>query len=190
MIYVDDMCFSPMGRFRNMRMSHMIADTVEELHRFAAKIGLKRSWFQDKLSGPHYDISMSKRRLAIFHGAREITMKECAAICWCQRSGVSYSAPWRALFQMKAHFLTELQGSDNDSSSSVDEKDADASPTRVRLTRRRTRDDDRVRLSSRKQRVATVPDQEVRVRLSRHRPQKGGARHTRNGRASTKKRHS
>lgn len=50
---------------------HLIADTLEELHSFAARLGLKRSWFQDKASGPHYDLTASKRSLAVRLGALE-----------------------------------------------------------------------------------------------------------------------
>ena len=46
---------------------HMIADTEEELHEMAKKIGLKRNWFQKK-SFPHYDLVPSKRELAIGNG--------------------------------------------------------------------------------------------------------------------------
>ena len=38
--------------------THLIADSLDELHAFAAKIGLKRYWFQDaKKLHPHYDIT-------------------------------------------------------------------------------------------------------------------------------------
>jgi hypothetical protein len=47
----------------------MTADTIEELHAMASKIGLKRSWFQPKKRFPHYDVSESKRLMAIRHGA-------------------------------------------------------------------------------------------------------------------------
>ena len=40
---------------------HLIADTNEELHAFAAEIGLKRQWFQAKASGPHYDLTAWRR---------------------------------------------------------------------------------------------------------------------------------
>ena len=63
-VYVDDM-MAPFGR---MLMSHMCADTVEELHEFAAKLGLKREWFQDKRV-PHYDVAKSTREKAIRLGA-------------------------------------------------------------------------------------------------------------------------
>lgn len=65
MIYVDD-AFIPYGR---MLMCHIVSDTlVEELHDFAAQLGMKRSWFQDKRI-PHYDISKGKRDTAIQLGA-------------------------------------------------------------------------------------------------------------------------
>lgn len=46
----------------------MIADTVDELHALAARIGLKRSWFQ----GDHYDLVPSKRAAALAAGATEL----------------------------------------------------------------------------------------------------------------------
>lgn len=56
---------------------HMTADTLEELHALADKIGLKRSWFQPgEVSLPHYDLVESKRKLAIANGAIELTRRE------------------------------------------------------------------------------------------------------------------
>lgn len=54
--------------FRNMTMSHLEADKLPELHHFAARLGLRRSWFQNK-SVPHYDVSRAKRLQAIKMGA-------------------------------------------------------------------------------------------------------------------------
>jgi hypothetical protein len=51
---------------------HMQADTAEELHAFAASIGLKRGWFQARPGRPdrdHYDVTASKRDAAILAGA-------------------------------------------------------------------------------------------------------------------------
>lgn len=84
-VYVDDMCKYDMGRFRGMRMSHMIADTLDELHEMADKIGVQRKWFQDKHSGPHYDVSMSKRELAIAKGAVAVTLRQLSKMCFVQR---------------------------------------------------------------------------------------------------------
>lgn len=55
---------------------HMVSDSIEELHIFAIKIGLKREWFQDKFNRPHYDLLKSKKELAIKLGAKEVTRKE------------------------------------------------------------------------------------------------------------------
>lgn len=67
-VYVDNM-FASYGR---MLMSHMVADTPEELHRMADIIGIHRRWFQ----GDHYDISKGKRDLAIAAGAIPLTQVE------------------------------------------------------------------------------------------------------------------
>lgn len=73
-VYVDDMWKHPMGKFGRMKMSHMIADTEEELHAMADWLGLDRVHYQ----GDHYDISLGYRGLAVLHGAVEITMRELA----------------------------------------------------------------------------------------------------------------
>lgn len=68
-VYVDDMQ-APFGR---MIMCHMIATDIAELHAMADKIGMSRKWFQ----GNHYDIALSKRRLAVEAGAIEIVWRQC-----------------------------------------------------------------------------------------------------------------
>ncbi len=51
---------------------HMIADTLDELHAMAERIGLRRAWFQPSSSAPHYDIgSGGLRALAVRLGAVE-----------------------------------------------------------------------------------------------------------------------
>lgn len=75
-VYVDD-AFIPYGR---MLMCHMIADTEEELHSMAEKIGIQRRWYQSKSSIPHYDVSKAKRILAIALGAKEVTSQELVKI--------------------------------------------------------------------------------------------------------------
>jgi hypothetical protein len=37
--------------------THLMASTKEELHRFARRIGLRRPWFQDHATHPHYDLT-------------------------------------------------------------------------------------------------------------------------------------
>jgi hypothetical protein len=49
----------------------MVADTVSELLGMADRIGVSRKWFQ-WTSHPHFDISLSKRALAVQNGAVEV----------------------------------------------------------------------------------------------------------------------
>ena len=66
-VYVDQ----PVHRYGRMLMCHMLADTPEELHAMAKRIGVAHKWFQLNASTPHYDIARSKRTLALAHGAVE-----------------------------------------------------------------------------------------------------------------------
>lgn len=54
----------------------MVSDTSkEELVAFAVKLGLKPEWFQDKAFAQHFDITASKRKLAVKYGAVEVTSR-------------------------------------------------------------------------------------------------------------------
>ncbi len=98
-VYVDDMYLYPMGQFRGMKMSHMIADSLSELHRMADKIGVQRKWFQDKRSGPHYDIAISKRELAIANGAIPIELRTLSKMCFVQA----------VTGRLPKHYLAEIE---------------------------------------------------------------------------------
>lgn len=71
-VYVDRSAH----RFGRMVMCHMIADTPAELRTMAASIGVALKWFQNTASTPHFDISKSKRVLAIAAGAIELDRRE------------------------------------------------------------------------------------------------------------------
>lgn len=77
-VYVDDMN----AKYGRMVMCHMLADTDDELHQMANKIGVARKWWQSPeiSSGSHYDICLSKRALAISFGAIEITWRQAGAM--------------------------------------------------------------------------------------------------------------
>lgn len=55
---------------------HLFADTVDELHKLAGEIGMKRSWFQNKPGFPHYDLTPQKRSIAVSRGAVEVTARQ------------------------------------------------------------------------------------------------------------------
>ncbi|MCY7353668.1 MAG: DUF4031 domain-containing protein [Lysobacter sp.] len=64
-VYVDD----AVTLWRGRRWAHLMADTLAELHTFAALLGKPRHAFQDKRSGAHYDITAAMREQAIGLGA-------------------------------------------------------------------------------------------------------------------------
>lgn len=71
-VYVDEMAVCLRNRnWPYDQACHLVADSVEELHKFARRLGLKRSWFQNK-SLPHYDLTTGMRFKAIRLGAVEI----------------------------------------------------------------------------------------------------------------------
>lgn len=77
MVYVDNMWESPVGKYGRMKMSHMAADTTEELLAMVDKIGVNKKWIQHKgTKQEHFDICLSKRKLAVAAGAKEITWME------------------------------------------------------------------------------------------------------------------
>lgn len=72
-VYVDELL--GWGRIpgggRATHWCHLMSDSIDELHAMADKIGLKREWFQVSKSGiPHYDITPSRRALAVKAGAQ------------------------------------------------------------------------------------------------------------------------
>jgi len=98
-VYVDDSSIPatvPNGRARHASTwCHMFADTQEELHEFAARIGMKRAWFQPgrpRGDGTpsalwHYDVTAPVRRKAVKAGAIEVTWRESVAIMRAREAG-------------------------------------------------------------------------------------------------------
>ncbi len=77
-VYVDPLAHYGMKLYgKPIKSCHMYADIgfLIELHETADKIGLKRKWFQN-VSVPHYDITRSKRELAVENGAIELDRNE------------------------------------------------------------------------------------------------------------------
>jgi len=83
-VYVDDFRVP----WRGDKCSHLLADTLEELHAFAARLGLRRRHFHHKPARPwkdHYDVPEAKRRQAIGLGAEPISFEEAAQILRARR---------------------------------------------------------------------------------------------------------
>jgi Protein of unknown function (DUF4031) len=93
-VYVDDMYRLPMSRFGRMKMSHMVADTLEELHAMADAIGVPRKWVQKAELGQGWvhDIAMSARAKAVAAGAVGITVRELAMKCTGWQQARYYAA--------------------------------------------------------------------------------------------------
>jgi hypothetical protein len=90
-VYVDDAGIPASvrngSRTHTSTWCHLTADTQEELHAFAAHLGLKRSYFQSgkPIGGKpspfwHYDVTAGKRAQAVRFGAVEVTYRDMPAL--------------------------------------------------------------------------------------------------------------
>ena len=76
MVYVDNAEVSKYGH----GWFHLTADSREELHAFAADIGLPARAFHRGARHPHYDITKRQRFRALRGGARPVTAREVVRI--------------------------------------------------------------------------------------------------------------
>lgn len=75
-VYVDDAGISYRGRRRH----HLTADSKEELHTFAAKIGVRRCWYHGGRTHPHYDVTDPQRSSALLSGAIPVDTRRLSEI--------------------------------------------------------------------------------------------------------------
>jgi len=91
-VYVDDANIQASvqngSRTHTSAWCHLTADTPDELHAFAARLGLKRSYFQPgtPLGGKpspfwHYDVTAGKRAQAVALGAAEVPARDLPKLC-------------------------------------------------------------------------------------------------------------
>ena len=78
MLYVDDAIWNWQG----LKWCHLLADDVDELHRFAWRLGISRASYQGppKTRAPHYDITGFERDKAVALGARPCSRQEIVAV--------------------------------------------------------------------------------------------------------------
>lgn len=97
-VYVDNANIpATVGRLTS-RWCHLTADGKEELHAFAARIGMRRSWFQtckakahcppDTCPHWHYDLTAPRRAHAVRLGAVEIDMRQLGDIIRQRRAAM------------------------------------------------------------------------------------------------------
>jgi hypothetical protein len=97
MIYVDNARIPARVGGITGRWSHLTADTKDELHAFAERIGLRRSWFQTCKRSPgcrpadrcvhwHYDVTDTKRAEALTAGAVPIDLRQWSDILRARRA--------------------------------------------------------------------------------------------------------
>lgn len=81
-VYVDDYHIP----YRGMQMSHMMADSTDELLAMVDLIGVQRKWLQKPGTyKEHFDIAKGKRELAIRHGAIPVSVKAMGAMVYARR---------------------------------------------------------------------------------------------------------
>ena len=69
---------------------HMFTDSkdLSELHSAAAKIGLRRAWFQEHRLAPHYDLNKNRRRVAVAAGVVEVDRQRAVEIWRARRASL------------------------------------------------------------------------------------------------------
>jgi hypothetical protein len=94
-VYLDDWRQAAHLGPVNDRWSHLVADSDEELHEFAERLGMERRWFQIKAGRPHhghYDLPERARADAVALGAVEITWRQMGQMLRARRASLTLTA--------------------------------------------------------------------------------------------------
>lgn len=78
--YVDAARAYPAAGLRFTTFCHLLADTRDELHAMADRLGVPRRFFQDHPWRWHYDLPEHVRAEAVRYGAREVDLHETGAL--------------------------------------------------------------------------------------------------------------
>ena len=78
MVYVDDAIWS----WHGLKWCHLLADDIDELHGFAARLGISCASYQGppKTTAPHYDLTGFERARALALGAKSCSRQEIVAV--------------------------------------------------------------------------------------------------------------
>ena len=81
-VYVD----RAKNKYGRMVMSHMMADTTDELLAMAESIGVDQKYIQSAgTTSEHFDVSQTKRAVAISNGAQVVETRALVAIIVSRR---------------------------------------------------------------------------------------------------------
>src|SRR5262245_22799242 len=88
-VYVD----AAVWHWQGLKWAHLLADDTDELHRFAARLGIHRVSYQGppRTSVPHYDLTSYERQRAIALGAIACSREEIVAIVRRSRRALARS---------------------------------------------------------------------------------------------------
>ena len=89
MVYVDNAFVQRHGRL----WCHLLADSLEELHEFAASVGLSVYAFHRAARIPHYDVTHRQRLLMLKMGAKPVTVRQGVALTRHLASGCRGTKP-------------------------------------------------------------------------------------------------
>lgn len=76
MIYIDIPTWQKSGAKSRKKYSHLIADSLQELHEFALKIKIKKHFFHSSAKIKHYDVAEEMFQIAVDAGAVIIDSRE------------------------------------------------------------------------------------------------------------------
>jgi len=94
MIYVDAITHYPQCKLPYKDWCHMATDSdLAELHHMAARLGLRRAWFQNTPTHPHYDLTSAKRAQALRCGAQAVSTHELLRRCYPDTLGKGLQLP-------------------------------------------------------------------------------------------------
>jgi hypothetical protein len=96
-VFIDDAAIPYRGKPRY----HLAADSLEELHAFAQRVGIKRCWFH-RGRFAHYDVTSQERERALACGACALTRRELVARMLAGHAGVVSTSTRQARRQRDA----------------------------------------------------------------------------------------